>query len=155
MNWNRFFVYKDGKLYKKPVVMNDKDIGCHTQKGYRSYYFKGKQYIVHRTIYEMHHGKIAKGMLIDHIDGNPRNNRIENLRMVTPSENQRNCKRKSNNKSGVTGLFWLRQNGRWRVQLNVKGKIHYLGCFRSKTEAIKVRKDAEKRLGFHPNHGRD
>ena len=62
-----------------------------------------KEY-VHRMIWKLFNGEIAGGMSIDHIDGNPSNNRIENLRLATHKDNMRNTKRNKSNKSGVNGV---------------------------------------------------
>lgn len=51
---------------------------------------KQKWFRVHRLVYETFCGKIPEGMVIDHCDGNPQNNRLDNLRCVTPKENNWN-----------------------------------------------------------------
>ena len=58
----------------------------------------------HRVVWFLCKGEDPGDFLIDHIDGNPSNNRIENLRKVTASQNSRNCKAKSNNKFGIRGI---------------------------------------------------
>lgn len=63
-----------------------------------------KHYLVHRVIYELIVGDIPEGMMIDHLDGDYRNNAIENLRVVTRSVNARNAKKNDTNKSGVAGV---------------------------------------------------
>lgn len=61
-------------------------------------------YLAHRIVYELHYGCIPEDYDIDHIDRNPLNNRIENLRAVPHSVNMRNTKLQKNNKSGKTGV---------------------------------------------------
>lgn len=63
-----------------------------------------KRYRVHRIIFEMFNGKIPKAAVIDHIDRNKGNNKIENLRAVDNRVNSRNAKRYSSNSSGVNGV---------------------------------------------------
>lgn len=65
---------------------------------------KGLQ-LAHRIVWILFHGSIEYDQYIDHIDGNALNNRIDNLRIVTQSMNNRNTAMKSNNKSGKTGVF--------------------------------------------------
>lgn len=64
----------------------------------------GKKLKVHRIIYQMFHNDLKDGECIDHIDGNPWNNKIENLRKVDHKTNMRNVKMRDNNTSGVTGV---------------------------------------------------
>ena len=106
-----------------------------------------------RVIYSIH--KHDPGdFLIDHIDHNPKNNRIENLRIVTNQENGRNQGIRSNNTSGVTGVLWVKRRNKWEARIKVDGVKIHLGYFESKEEAIKTRKTAEVKYKFHPNHGR-
>ncbi len=62
---------------------------------------------------------------IDHINGNPSDNRWENLRVATPSQNKMNRPRQSNNKSGFKGVSWKRDKKKWRAVINDK----HLGYF--------------------------
>lgn len=106
------------------------------------------RYLAHRIIWEMHNGKIPGGMCIDHIDGNGLNNRIENLRVVSLSTNQRNSRAPKNNSTGIVGVY-RKKNG-WHVQ--VAGR--YAGYFKDFFDACCARKSAERIHGFHENHGR-
>ena len=67
--------------------------------GYKIVGIYGVKYLVHRIIWEMHNGKIPDGMQIDHIDHNKTNDKIDNLRLVTPKENNHNMKFRVTNKS--------------------------------------------------------
>ena len=64
----------------------------------------GINYQVHRIIWALVYGSIGDQEMIDHIDGNPFNNRIENLRIATPAINSRNSVRRINNTTGHTGV---------------------------------------------------
>lgn len=66
--------------------------------------FRGKLYPVHRVIWTLLRGLIPKDFVIDHLDGNPFNNKIENLRCIDSHENTRNAKRRVDNKTGVNGV---------------------------------------------------
>lgn len=109
---------------------------------------------VHRIIYQMHHGDFDESLEIDHIDGNRRNNRIENLRAVTKHVNQLNKSLPSTNGSGVIGVSWSKPHRKWRAQIKYRQTNIYLGLFARKADAIRARKKAEMDFGFHANHGR-
>ncbi len=78
----------------------------------------------------------SDSMEIDHLNGNGLDNRFENLRVVTHSENCLNlggASRRSS--SGVRGVFWSSAKKRWFVQIRVNGKRHHLGQFSDKNQA--------------------
>ena len=91
---------------------------------------------------------------IDHINGIRTDNRWSNLRSVSRVENQHNRKLPTNNKSGVHGVCWHKSLGKWVAQIRLNEKIKHLGCFSSIDDAIEARKIAEKKYGYHDNHGR-
>ncbi len=113
----------------------------------------GVNYNSHRIAWALHHNKWPEGP-IDHINGNRSDNRIENIRLVSPQENARNSKRAISNKSGTTGVTWRKRDRKWHAHISVARKHIYLGYFSNRDAAIEARKAAEKKLGFHPNHGR-
>jgi hypothetical protein len=76
--------------------------------------FNGKYTAVHRIIYEMHYGAILDDFVIDHLDRNPLNNNVDNLRLVPKIVNNRNYSKYSNNTSGKTGVQHTK-DGRFRV----------------------------------------
>ena len=84
-------------------------------------------------------------------------NRIENLRVVTSSENQKNMRMPRSNTSGVIGVY-KRENGkngkRWSARITANGKRIFLGSFYTRADAAFVRGLAELEYGFHENHGK-
>lgn len=90
---------------------------------------------------------------IDHINRVRSDNRWENLRSVTSLENQRNLPKMKSNTSGVTGIHWDKSRCKWKADITLHNKTKYLGRFDDKFEAICARKSAERRYGFHYNHG--
>lgn len=115
----------------------------------------GKPYGAHRLAWLYVHGYLPeKPMCIDHIDGNGRNNKIENLRCVSHSENTRNASISRRNKSGIVGVFWCKNQNKWVATITCNRETHKLGLFDDKFEACCARKSAERRLGFHENHGK-
>lgn len=79
----------------------------------------------------------------DHINHNPLDNRKENLRKATRTENNRNCGISKNNTSGITGVSWNKRNNNWRTRIMVDGKSIELGQFVKKEDAIVARLKAE------------
>jgi hypothetical protein len=92
---------------------------------------------------------------VDHIDGDTHNNKITNLREVSQLENRRNCSRHVSNTSGFNGVTWSKEFNKWLVRVCVNYKEMNLGLYEDLEEAINVRKEANKKYGFHENHGRE
>jgi hypothetical protein len=131
------FDYKEGILYwkERPREHFKRDwIFKHWNKRYsgqRASSRSGKYAVVsinkiryqeHSIVFLMHHGYLPK--IIDHIDNNPQNNCIENLREASYSENLQNAKKPKSNTSGAKNVFWSKQKQKWYVRfyLNKKGK---------------------------------
>ena len=93
----------------------------------------GKQYLVHRLIYMYHYGFMPE--VVDHINRNCLDNRIENLRAADPSSNSSNRKVFSNNTSGHKGVSWDKGKNRWIAYVDVKRKRKHLGYFTGLEEA--------------------
>jgi hypothetical protein len=72
--------------YKKSYVCSGRSRMEDGKRRYSSVY-------LHRAVWEQHNGKIPNGMEIDHIDGNPLDNRLSNLRLATKSQNKANTKK--------------------------------------------------------------
>jgi hypothetical protein len=132
---HRLFEYIDGKLFRKEKttgsVVIGEEAGFVENTGYRRVSVKNKKYSVHRLIYHYHYGTEYNGM-IDHVDGNPSNNRVENLRKCSSSQNQGNRKRYPNKKHNLPkGVF--RKDGRraYFAQIRVKGVSYSLGTYSS------------------------
>jgi len=124
----------------------------HIYNGYRFIKFKGRHYRAHRLAWLIVYGEWP--LEIDHINGIRHDNRMKNLRVVTSQENNRNRTIPSNNTSGVMGVSWNITAKKWKAKIEGNGKQIYLGIFNLKEDAIKARKEAEIKYGYHPNHGR-
>lgn len=136
----RHFRYEDGFLYRITNRGGQKvgdRVGWKTQCNGRSYWklsINTKTVYLHHVVFLMHHGYLPK--YIDHVDGNSTNNRIENLRPATQSENCANSVMSKNNTSGYKGVVWVKKRNKWRAQIGVGRKCIFLGHFDSKEDAF-------------------
>jgi hypothetical protein len=72
---------------------------------------------------------------VDHKNGNSLDNRIDNLRLATFSENQGNSRKQKNNKSGFKGVSFVRAVQKWEARIHVRGRQIRIGRFLSPEEA--------------------
>jgi hypothetical protein len=127
---------------------------CFRSKNNRGYHqggILGRKFTAHRVAWAIHYGSWPVGE-IDHINGDRGDNRIANLRDVTPQENRRNMRPRAS-KSGIMGVYWYPITNRWTAHITNKRRHINLGYFLSLDDAIAARKAAEAKFGFHPNHG--
>lgn len=151
------FEYKDGALYwklREVKHFTDKNFnskcggkkaGNIMQKGYWRIRYQYTFFQEHRLIYFMFTGQ--EPQVVDHIDGNPLNNSIENLRAADIIMNARNIKGSKNNKSGYANIR-LSKSGKYSVHVSILGKQIMLGTFKNIHEAIKVRDEFKKVHGY-------
>lgn len=92
--------------------------------------------------------------IVDHIDGDGLNNRWMNLRKATQADNTRNRRKTIPTKSGIMGVYWSKKNSKWYVKMTVNGVQSQLYYGDSLDEAVRIRNETAKRLGYHENHGR-
>lgn len=101
--------------------------GANHSGGYVVIGFNGKGYLAHRLAWAFVHGSIEPETQIDHINGNRKDNRIENLRACNHNDNCRNSKPRSHNKSGIKGVRKMRS--KWAARIRVDNKEIWLGCY--------------------------
>jgi hypothetical protein len=150
------FDYRDGELYWRVKPSNRVRIhigqkaGTLNIRGYFSTKINRKLYFNHRLIFLMHYGYLPD--YLDHIDGNRVNNKVENLREATLSQNQHNRKLSKNNTSGVKGVSW--QKNKWRVQIRLNDKLKSFGSYDDLELAELVAQEARTKYhGSFTNHG--
>jgi hypothetical protein len=118
--------------------------------GYRLLRVNQKNMWAHRVAWLMATGEDPEGMVIDHINGDRLDNRIENLRTATYSQNSANAKRHSRNTSGLKGASKRFKNGkwtgRWQASITYQRKQINLGYFDTKEEAHAAYLEAARRL---------
>lgn len=122
-------------------------------RGYMAGTIFNRAYQAHRVCWAMHFGQWPLGQ-IDHINGDRSDNRIANLRDVTPAENMRNQRRRVTNTSGVMGVYWHKRDRKWQARIFVGGRQKHIGYFESFGAAVEARKAAEVSLEYHTGHGR-
>ncbi len=99
----------------------------------RTEYPSGKTILMHRVV-----TNAPKDLVVDHKNGDGLDNRKLNVRICTLSENARNSKRSSNNKSGYKCVYWHKQHRKWVAHLRIDGKMKHLGLFKTAHEAAKA-----------------
>ena len=127
------------KVHYTNVALMGKAAGTTNKHGYVLVGVPGFWQIqAHRLAWIFVHGLTIGGSEIDHIDGNPSNNAINNLRLATSSQQKQNKRVQSNNRSGLKGAFYTHANRsgkRWTSRIKVAGKVISLGYFHTAQEA--------------------
>jgi HNH endonuclease len=103
------------------------DIAGTLANGYRKITIRGREYAAHQLAWLYMTGKWCSA-LVDHRDGNRSNNRWDNLRHATPSQNSANRRMNRNNKCGFKGVIRA-QSGRWCASIYKNGRSRHLGTF--------------------------
>ena len=142
------FYHKLGNKFKEA---GDK-VGYINSLGYVFVNAGGKNFLAHRAAFYSHYGYLPE--CIDHINNNKADNRIENLRACTFSQNSHNAKLSKSNTTGVKGVSLHKQSGKYQVQVwsknkNISGGIH---STIEEAEAVAIRLREELHGNF-VNHG--
>lgn len=123
------FKYEDGKLFwrvsRGRINVGD-EAGTIGQIGRMYVQVDKKKHLVHRVIWLLHHNEVPE--FLDHIDGNPLNNKIENLRPATKAQNAMNRKIRSDNSTGFKGIYPTASK-RFAATICIDGVSKYLGTY--------------------------
>jgi len=137
------FYYENGFLFNK--VKRSSNAMPNTLAGtlpnnsdYRRVSISNKIYLEHRVIWIYFNGLIPKNLFIDHINQNKNDNRIENLRLCTRSENQYNRGAYKNNTSGIKGVSYNKALKKYSSQMRINDVKTHLGYF----DTIELAKEA-------------
>lgn len=142
--------YDDGMVFWK--VKPAKQIaagvraGTRMAKGYRIIKTPHGYFLEHRLVWIYFNGSIPEGMNIDHIDGDPSNNRIENLRIATFTQNMWNVKLNKSNKCGFKGVSYSKDKKKWIAQISANGTKKHLGYFDTPEQASEEYKRQSEKL---------
>lgn len=118
---------------KRKGRFHRENIGSKHKRGYVVIRMDKRHYLAHRLAWYMHYGSEPEG-IIDHIDGDPANNRICNLRLGTQGQNMQNLKTcKIDNYSGFLGV--AKHSHGFTAQISIDGKKIHIGLFKDAIEA--------------------
>ena len=150
------FDYKDGRLYwKQPIgtKMHKGDLaGSLANTGYYQVGVKKKVYPVHRLIFLHVHGWLPA--MIDHVNGNKQDNRVENLRPATRAQNSQNARVRKDSLSGVKNVSWHKPLKKWLVSMRLDNRRTHIGVFEDLEIAKLVATEfRDKYHGEFANHG--
>lgn len=141
--------YEDGKLFWTQRVAQQHQIGdeagSHEKFGHRRVKFRYSLYLIHRIVWFLIKGEQPPPIL-DHINNNKSDNRIENLREVSFSENQQNRNKQKNNTSGVKGVHWNKRDKKWIARIGKNKERTIVGNFSDLKDAEKAVKKAREEL---------
>ena len=128
LTWNQH-------LWRTTIEVGDPVGGvCTTLSGHRQVCYKGKYIYTHRLCWKKYYG-VWPEQDLDHIDGDPLNNKINNLRLCNKQQNRANSKTKKLYK-GVVKTF--RKNHPWKAQIKCNDKLVHLGVFKTEIEAARA-----------------
>jgi len=153
---DELFDYRDGALYWRETVSAlapaGSKAGAVNGRGYLAVGIKYKKYLVHRLIWVMHGNDPVA--VIDHINGDPLDNHIENLRASSHAENMCNAKLSKRNTSGIKGVSWSKSLRKWVGSVWHEHKLYKTQAFDSKSDCAKAVKDLRADLhGAFACHG--
>ena len=131
---HELFEYRDGCLFWKKTdrrAIAGKQAGSLTASGRLYVQIDGVKRLVHRIVWQMHHGECPE--FLDHIDCDPLNNKIENLRPATKQQNAMNRSMHKTNKCGIKGIY--RHGKKFVASIGHNGVNKYLGSFSTPEQA--------------------
>ena len=131
----------------------NKENGYQSWQIYITYNGKPKNLRCSRVIFLLQNGYLNTCKEVDHIDGNSLNNNPLNLRESNRFQNSYNSKISKINTSGHKGVYWNKENDKWKVKICKNGKQYFFGYYVNKDDAIKVAIKARKKL--HGTFGRN
>ncbi len=131
----------------KVALVDDEDFERLSKFKWHALYTKGHWYAVRtmdKRLIFMHREIMAapSRAQVDHKDGNGLNNQQYNLRLATNAQNGRNRGKQHNNTSGYKGVYWNKQDRKWRANIRCDGRIIHLGYFVNSEDAARAYNDA-------------
>jgi hypothetical protein len=115
-----------------------------SKNGYLRMHIDGRLYYLHRLAWLYFYGKWPKE--VDHIDGNPSNNKISNLRDCLHNQNMQNMSTKTIAVSGLKGAYWHPICQLWQSKIRYENRTKSLGYFHTAEEAHKAYLNAKSNV---------
>jgi len=152
---NSILEYRDGNLYcrvSRGAAKAGKQVGYKRKDGVSCLFVDKKPYLLHRIVFLMHHGYLPD--MVDHIDGNRTNNKIENLREATHAQNAWNSKPRADSNIGIKNITYNKKFNQYTVRIQVNQERKYIGAFKDLELAALVAMEARNKYhGKFANHG--
>lgn len=127
-------IYKEREILLDPSSLTIFNLYTWRLTGkYLSTNIAGRTVYLHRLIMNC-----PENLEVDHIDRNPNNNCLDNLRLCDRSLNNANWGKRQNTSSKYKGVCWRKDTKKWKVEVQYKGKGYNLGCFDDEVEAAKT-----------------
>ena len=121
--------------------------GSKTGGGYQIISVDNKRYLASRLAWLFMEGYFPE-YDCDHINRIKTDNRWKNIRHVSRQCNRRNSGRRTDNTSGITGVYWDKQCDKWKAAIGIDGKLKSIGVFKDFTDAVKARWKVEVECGW-------
>ncbi len=141
--WNKVKqVYDYDASGELRLKTNGMKVSTVTTRGYRQIYLEARAYLLHRLIFFWHYGYFPK--VVDHIDGDISNNKIENLQGCDQKINIAKAKTFSTNTTGFKGVHFNKKANKYEAYYFKDYKKHYCGLFVTAEEAFNEREKQRK-----------
>ena len=132
--------YLTWKISPSKKVKAGTVVGSKCRGAYLGFGYLGKKYTLHRVIWELHNGVIPKGKIVDHINRDKFDNRIENLRLVDCSQNSANS-----NRTYARNCYWVEHAKAYQVRVQFRGIMYFGGYYSdldtARNVAAKIRQE--------------
>ena len=124
-----------GTIYRPRAAI----MGSNRLQIYRKIWYNGKWCRFSRVLWEVFNDKIGKNKVIDHINENSIDDRLDNYQEFSHRRNVAKCvKYRGNASSEYTGVYWDKSAKKWRAQIYINGRQDYIGLFTDEREAAKA-----------------
>ena len=142
--WKLIEGYENYSVSTYGQVRNDKTKkvlkGTKDESGRLSFgFYKKQRFLIHRLVALAFIENLEDKSEVDHIDNDPSNNRVENLRWATRNENAMNTRVRTDNTSGIKGVRWNKLYQKWEAYINIDKIKNHLGCYNTIEEATLAR----------------
>ncbi len=127
-----------GRILKPKIMKN----GYHMIGLYKD--GKQKYFLIHRLVAQEFIDNSNNKLCVDHIDNDPSNNCINNLRWCSKKENAGNSLKQQNTSSKFKGVYWFKRDQNWKAHIRIDGKLKHLGLFENEEDAAQAYNEAAK-----------